>query len=326
MAIPKGTSLRKETKRTTDSDLEPFDTVIADTYVRPDVQSQPQTEDVGQQTDYIFRGLPVLEYVNNARIPGLFLYKEQELIKGMSNAQFIGWSMASGENVKIIGPAGCGKSTIFLWLAANANRPVMRINFQGEITYEDFIGHLTRANGNVEWSDGSFTYAWKRGYLILLEELNVARPEIKTALHACLELGGDLEIPMTHELIKRHPMTLVASTENPVDDGIYSGVIRDNEATNDRWQILNMNYLPLNAEIEVVQHYSSCHTDTARYLCTLAVEIREHFGKDLMAIISTRTLIRLAKTANIMDVKDAIRVAYLPRLRSSDVGKINDML
>lgn len=63
--------------------------------------------------------------------------------------------------------------------------------------------------------------AVRRGYWIVLDELNLAPSEVLEALNRLLDDNRELFIPETQQTIKPHPNFLLFATQNP--PGIYGG-------------------------------------------------------------------------------------------------------
>jgi midasin len=63
--------------------------------------------------------------------------------------------------------------------------------------------------------------AVRKGYWIVLDELNLAPSEVLEALNRLLDDNRELFIPETQETIKPHPDFLLFATQNP--PGLYGG-------------------------------------------------------------------------------------------------------
>ncbi len=61
----------------------------------------------------------------------------------------------------------------------------------------------------------------RKGYWIILDELNLAPTEVLEALNRVLDDNRELFIPENQELVRAHPNFLIFGTQNP--PGIYAG-------------------------------------------------------------------------------------------------------
>lgn len=96
-------------------------------------------------------------------------------------------SVNSRENILLTGGTGVGKTTHIVQLAAKTNQPLIRVNFNGETRLSDFIGKMHILGGDTKWMDGVLPMAMRKGYWLLLDEIDFADPAVLSLLHPVLE-------------------------------------------------------------------------------------------------------------------------------------------
>lgn len=68
---------------------------------------------------------------------------------------------------------------------------------------------------------GVLVEAMRKGYWIILDELNLAPTDVLEALNRVLDDNRELFIPETQTLVKAHPGFRLFATQNP--PGLYGG-------------------------------------------------------------------------------------------------------
>lgn len=140
----------------------------------------------------------------------------------------------------LIGESGTGKSTAARVLAYKSGIPYISINLSANTEETDLFGTMIpNPNKNKPedpefiWKDGLITRAVKNGYIIILEEINFARPSVLGKLNSLLDETKQIELP-TGDLIKAHPNFRVIATCNIA----YEGTNRFNKALVNRFEIV----------------------------------------------------------------------------------------
>src|SRR5206468_1631140 len=96
-------------------------------------------------------------------------------------------AIKSDKPALIIGETGCGKTSIVRELAHKHDHKFMRFNLTGETSVDEFVGKYTLVNGETVWQDGILLEAMKQGAFLVVDEINVALPEILFVLHSLLD-------------------------------------------------------------------------------------------------------------------------------------------
>lgn len=164
-----------------------------------------------------------------------------------------------GQSVILTGGAGVGKTTHVTQLASRINQPLLRINFNGETRMSDLIGKVHVVNGETKWVDGVLPMAMRRGWWLLLDELDFAEPAVLSLLHPVLEDESLLVLKENNgEIIRPDPNFRVFATANSIGAmsdraSDFGGTNTMNEAFLDRWQVMLVDNLPVDEEIKVLR-------------------------------------------------------------------------
>lgn len=215
------------------------------------------------------------------------------------------------------GETGVGKNILIKHIANKTNRPVVRVNFGEGMTYEDLIGMHDidvdeDGNQRISWVDGLLTLAVRYGWIFVADEMNAAPPECTMPLHAVTEEDPELVLRKQGEVIKPHPSFRFVATINPPKAGRYGGVSRLNEAFKTRFYTLDIDYLPPDAEISLVDEKVNDERpriaeEAIQSMVAVANRLRDRAqaGENLPAV-STRELIKAGKLAEIMEPRTAV--------------------
>ena len=149
-------------------------------------------------------------------------------------------------NIFVSGESGTGKSDMIQKLADFYGQTVIRINFHQGVTESTLIGKYVVKNGETNFAYGLVPLAMKKGYWLLLDEIDYAEPEHTSVLQAVLE-GKPLIITSNEgEMLTPHPSFRIFATGNTTGRGdstdSYHGTNFMNSAFLDRWTIFQMEY------------------------------------------------------------------------------------
>ncbi len=159
--------------------------------------------------------------------------------------------LKAGYPVHFSGPAGTGKTTLAMHVAAAMGRPVVLIHGDDEFGSSDLVGGQlgyrstrvvdnfihsvvkTEENVSKTWVDHRLTNACKYGFTVIYDEFNRSRPEANNVLLGVLE-ERLLELPagrVSEGHLQVHPAFSIVFTSNPEE---YAGVHKTQDALLDR--------------------------------------------------------------------------------------------
>jgi hypothetical protein len=154
----------------------------------------------------------------------------------------------------LVGPKGCGKTSLVEQLAARCNIPVYRVNLNVGTTVRHLKGKQGAKDGSTVFLPGIITTAMEEGAWLILDEISGATPPVALSLFPILEPNGAvlLEDAEPPRYVKRHPDFRIFATDNTIGADqeanrfSYAGTNPDvNEALLDRFDsTVQVGYLP----------------------------------------------------------------------------------
>ena len=151
-------------------------------------------------------------------------------------------SLKLNEPVHLVGPTASAKTSIVRYLAFLTNSGFQRVSLAGQTDTADIIGQYqsSEIRGHYAWKDGTLLQAMKEGDYLLLDELNLAEPQILERINSLLDIGRIVisehnnEVYMHNDIhdkmvangnlknddtsfIKIHPNFRIIAASNPVD-------------------------------------------------------------------------------------------------------------
>jgi cobaltochelatase CobS len=171
------------------------------------------------------------------------------------------WCLNTNKKGWISGHTGTGKSSLVSEVCAFLNYPLIRINFDSEITRMDLVGRdvLTQENGTTisKFEDGILPQALQQPCVLLCDEIDFIRPDIAYVMQRALEDNGLLITEDGGRLVTPHPYCRIIATANTQGQGDefgYQGARTQSMAFLDRFTVwLDVEYLPRNQELKLVK-------------------------------------------------------------------------
>lgn len=229
------------------------------------------------------------------------------------------------ENTMILGPAGSGKTEVVSRIAKQLGLPLTVIQM-GAITdvTAQLVGKMDKVKGEMEFAFdwAPFALAIQKPGIILLDELNRIPSDGGNALFSCLDKTRELAAPdaksTDKRIIKVHPDCVFFATCNI---GIeYTGTKEIDKAIEDRFFFVEMDYLPVNIEANVLCERTGLNKDDALNIATVASKLRLQAQKgELSTAITTRDTLRCAELVKDgFDIVQAFEYAVLPKFDKGD--------
>lgn len=234
--------------------------------------------------------------------------------------------LSIGYPVHLSGPAGAGKTTIALHLAAQLGNPVILIHGDDEFSTSDLVGrgsgyHRSRVVDNfihsvvkteeemsMQWVDNRLTRACEYGYTLIYDEFNRSRAEANNALLSVLS-EGVLNLPGRRSssnngtgYLTVHPNFRAIFTSNSLE---YVGIYKTQNALIDRLINLSVDYPDKESEIQIVRSRSNLPKKDVELIVEIAHQLRKTVANNhsIRACIAVaRVLSHLNRSAKIDDM------------------------
>ncbi|MDD7306661.1 MAG: AAA family ATPase [Peptoniphilaceae bacterium] len=168
--------------------------------------------------------------INDSRIekPEFAYYGKEVLEQAIAG-------ILAGKNILLTGAKATGKNVLASNLSYIFARPTWNISFHVNTDYNSLIGADTFKNGEVVFRKGPIYEAAINGGFAILDEINMAKNEAISVLHATLDHRRIIDIP-GYEKIKLDKNTRFIATMNYG----YIGTRELNEALASRFLIINV--------------------------------------------------------------------------------------
>lgn len=247
--------------------------------------------------------------------------------------ELLALSVQQRDNALLVGPTGCGKTSLVDELAAILNQPRQRLNLNNDIRVADFVGEKVvdvdeeTAQAVTVWNDGILPRAMRAGHWLLCDEIDACPPGIAFVLQAVLE-GKPLVLSSNNgEIVEPHPNFRLIATANTIgkgdDSGLYTGTNVMNEAFLDRFgTVIQFDYPKKDVEVKILVAKTKIDEKTAVSMVECAYNVRLGFEKeDCYCSFSTRRLIRWAEKTKALRAGAAIG----SHMRSAEVTILNKL-
>ena len=199
--------------------------------------------------------------------------------------------LAAGFPVHFRGPAGTGKTTLALHVAAQLGRPVMLIAGDEEFATSDLIGgqygyryrkvvdrfiHTVlkyEEDAVQRWVDHRLTTACREGFTLVYDEFTRSRPEANNVLLAVLEEQLLVLPTMSRQdaYVKVHPEFRAIFTSNPQE---YAGVHEAQDALSDRLVTMDLDFYDRETEIAITAARSDLPPEEAARIVDVVRDFR----------------------------------------------------
>jgi len=235
------------------------------------------------------------------------VYDEKYLLPS-KHTETLAFALEYGDNILLSGKPGSGKTSLTKQLASILNWGLIQFSCSEETSSAKLIGQWMVTGKQMEWSDGYVTTAMKKGYILLEDEADFMRPELRGELHSIMETSGSITLSALHpvtkkpfqKLITKHPDFRWVSTANTIGLGDdlfqYHGVQYFNSAARDRYSIImQFNHKPPEEEITILKAKTDIEEKTAEMMIKIANDCRNNENNEIMFQFTLRRLIAWAE-------------------------------
>lgn len=171
----------------------------------------------------------VSEEAKHRRIkPALPFYGKETLEMAMA-------AVLEQENLLLAGPKATGKNVLAENLAYIFGRPVYNVSFHVNTNSGDLIGTDTFVDNQVKLRKGSIYQCAEEGGFGILDEINMAKNDAVSVLHASLDYRRCIDVP-GYDKIDLHDAARFIGTMNYG----YAGTKELNEALVSRFLVIDM--------------------------------------------------------------------------------------
>lgn len=179
-------------------------------------------------------------------------------------------ALLAGENLLLVGPKATGKNVLAENLSAVFGRPQWDISFYLNTDAASLIGADTFKNGEVSLRHGPIYQCATEGGFGVLDEINMAKNEALSVLHATLDFRRIIDVP-GYERISLSPCTRFIATMNYG----YAGTRELNEALASRFMVINMPIISAdNLQKLMLAQFPTLKEEYAHQLAELFHELR----------------------------------------------------
>jgi gas vesicle protein GvpN len=256
-----------------------------------------------------------------------------------------------GFPVHFTGPAGIGKTTLALHVAARLGRSAVLIcgdhefgssdlvgglnGYRRKYTKDNFIRSVLKTDETMapQWIDNRLTIACQYGLTLVYDEYTRSRPEANNILLSVLE-EGILPFPTARggeNYLKVHPDFNAIFTSNPEE---YAGVYRGQDALRDRMVAIRLGNFDEDTEVAITQAKANISAEKARRVVNLVRRVRE--AKSNSHTPTVRACIVIGKMLRLMNGDSApgdnhnfrqiCQDILLPDVPGEEQGRINRVI
>lgn len=226
--------------------------------------------------------------------------------------------------VLLEGPTSAGKTTLVEYLAARCGHKCVRINNHEHTDVQEYTGsYASDPSGKLCFREGILVQALRKGYWVILDELNLAPSEVLEALNRLLDDNRELYLAEINEVIKPHPNFRLFATQNP--SGAYGGRKPLSRAFRNRFVEIHVGEIPEQEMVTILELRCKCPSSHAKLLVKVMSALRKRRSKSSVfrgkdGLITPRDLLRWA-SRSVRSKEELAMEGYMllaERLRDED--------
>jgi nitric oxide reductase NorQ protein len=215
------------------------------------------------------------------------------------------------------GPSGAGKTKLAQSISHYFSQPMQSVNCSVDLDAESLLGFKTIISKDgetvIEFVEGPVVQAMKKGHILYIDEINMARPETLPILHSVLDHRRMLTNPFTGEIIYAHEDFSVISA---INEG-YVGTSPMNEALKNRFVSFSVPYLS-GKELKKVMtiEYPNASIQLIETILNIGNDLKKQVMNGLLSdeAASIRSLLDAMGLAEHIPVKRAVQYAIAEKL------------
>ncbi|KAL6993116.1 hypothetical protein U1Q18_011234 [Sarracenia purpurea var. burkii] len=194
----------------------------------------------------------------------------KEHLRNLARAIFVG-----RYPVLLQGPTSSGKTSLVQYLAAITGHDFVRVNNHEHTDLQEYLGsYITDSSGRLTFHEGVLVKAVRKGYWIVLDELNLAPSDVLEALNRLLDDNRELFIPELHETVRAHPDFMLFATQNPPT--FYGGRKMLSRAFRNRFVEIHVDEIPEVELCEILEKRCKIPESYARKMVEVMKELQLH--------------------------------------------------
>lgn len=219
--------------------------------------------------------------------------------------------------VLLKGPTGAGKTKLAESISSVFQQPIQSINCSVDLDAEALLGFktLVQQDGQsaIEFVEGPVVTAMKKGHILYIDEINMAKAETLPILHSVLDHRRMMTNPFTGEVIEAHPdFSAIAA----INEG-YIGTAPMNEALKNRFIAYPIPYLS-GEQLTALwdREFPEADESLKAFMLNLAADLMKQVENGLLSeeAASIRSLLDATALALHIDPLRAVRYAIAEKL------------
>ncbi|EEA08139.1 uncharacterized protein CMU_010870 [Cryptosporidium muris RN66] len=200
--------------------------------------------------------------------------------------------------ILIEGPTSTGKTSLIKFVTEITGHKFVRINNHEHTDIEEYFGRYMPSleTGNLIYTEGPLVTAARKGYWLVLDELNLAPSEVLESLNRLLDSNREIFLPETGETIKAHPDFQLFATQNPAGN-IYGGRKVLSQAFRNRFVEIYIDNIVSSELVTILSSRCIIPPSYAETMVNIFTELQQHrltsqlFSGD-MSFMTVRDLLR----------------------------------